>query len=170
VTRRGELARAGVVALLALALDQITKAIVRMEIARGDEIDLILGVDLVRVKNDGIAFGLLGGAGPAVIVLAGAAFVLLLAFFLQKGELETLWLPIGLIAGGALGNLTDRVLDGAVTDFIDPPNWPAFNAADIEITVGVLILVGLYIRDAVREERSAERPESNHGGEKAPDR
>lgn len=157
-------------ALLALALDQITKAIVRSELSSGEEIELLLGVDLVRVKNDGIAFGLLGGAGPAIIVLAGAAFVVLLAFFLQKGELETLWLPIGLIAGGALGNLTDRILDGAVTDFIDPPRWPAFNVADIEITLGVVILVGLYVRDAVHEERAAAAPESDRAGERAPDR
>jgi len=162
--RRADLTRAGIVALCAFGLDQISKAVARTEIARGDEVDLFLGIELVLVRNDGIAFGLLGGAGPAIIVLAGAAFVVLLAFFLQRGELDTLWLPIGLIAGGALGNLADRILDGAVTDFIDPPNWPAFNLADVEITLGVATLIALYVRDAIREERNGGGLEEGDGG------
>jgi signal peptidase II len=157
------LVRAAVVALLALALDQITKAIVRAEISPGERIDLIAGIDLVRVSNDGIAFGLLDDAGGGVLVLAGGAFVLLLAYFLASSEQPRLWLPLGLLAGGALGNLVDRIDRGAVTDFIDPPNWPAFNVADIEITLGVALLVLLFMRGGDSRAATAEGPEP--GGE-----
>ena len=57
-----------------------------------------------------------------------------------------MWLSVGLLTGGALGNLADRLREGAVTDFIDPPNWPAFNVADVAITIGVLILLVTYMR------------------------
>jgi signal peptidase II len=136
------------VALVALALDQISKAVVRAEIARGERIELVAGVDLVRVGNEGIAFGLLDGAGAVVLVLAAASFLVLLAYFAATSHLPGVWLPIGLLAGGALGNLIDRVTAGEVTDFIDPPRWPAFNVADVEITVGVILLGFLYLRGA----------------------
>lgn len=139
--------RAAVVALIALALDQLTKAVVRAEISPGERIDLFAGIGLVRVGNEGIAFGLFDGAGIAVLVLVAGAFVLLLAHFLLSSGREGLWLPVGLLAGGALGNLIDRIAHGAVTDFIDPPNWPAFNVADIEITLGVALLLVLVLRD-----------------------
>jgi signal peptidase II len=140
-------ARAALVALAALVLDQFTKAIARAEISPGERLDLIAGVDLVRVSNEGVAFGLLDSAGVGVLVLAAGAFALLLAYFLASSDRDGLWLPVGLLAGGALGNLIDRIADGAVTDFIDPPNWPAFNVADIEITLGVALLFLLYLRD-----------------------
>jgi signal peptidase II len=136
------------VTLVALALDQVSKAVVRAEIARGERIELVAGVDLVRVGNEGIAFGLLDGAGAVVLVLAAASFLVLLAYFAVTSHLPGLWLPIGLLAGGALGNLIDRVTAGEVTDFIDPPRWPAFNLADVEITVGVILLGFLYLRGA----------------------
>ena len=139
------LGRAGIVALVALALDQITKAIVRAEIQPGETIELFAGIDLVRVSNEGIAFGMLDDAGTLVLVIAAVAFAVLLGLFLVSAERPGLWLPIGLLAGGAVGNLIDRIHEGAVTDFIDPPSWPAFNVADIEITAGVIILVAIFL-------------------------
>jgi signal peptidase II len=67
-----------------------------------------------------------------------------------------LWLAVGLLTGGALGNLIDRVRDSAVTDFLDPPLWPAFNVADIAVTLGALTLalVVLRIPAADDDERS----------------
>ena len=62
-----------------------------------------------------------------------------------------MWVAIGLLAGGAVGNLADRVRAGAVTDFIDLPPWPPFNLADVAITAGVLLLVLIYLREAERE-------------------
>lgn len=141
------LGRAGLVALAGLGLDQLSKAVVRSEISPGEQIDFILGIDWVRVGNDGIAFGLFDNAGAGVLVAAAASFTLLLGYFLLSSDRAGLWLPIGLLAGGALGNLIDRIAHGAVTDFIDLPHWPAFNVADIEITVGVILMTLLYLRD-----------------------
>ncbi|MFN8151814.1 MAG: signal peptidase II [Solirubrobacterales bacterium] len=143
--RGSELGKAGAVALVAIALDQVSKAIVRGRVLPGEQIDLIAGVQIVRVHNSGIAFGMLDDAGSIVIVIAAIAFAALLSMFLLSAERRGLWLPVGLLAGGALGNLIDRAREGYVTDFIDPPRWPAFNIADIEITVGVILLVTIYV-------------------------
>lgn len=142
--RGAGLGKAALVTAAAIAVDQATKAIVRNNVLPGERIDAIAGVEIVRVHNSGIAFGLLDDAGSIVLVIAALAFAALLAMFLLSAGRPGLWLPIGLLAGGALGNLIDRVRDGYVTDFIDPPRWPAFNVADIEITVGVVLLVVIY--------------------------
>jgi signal peptidase II len=136
--------RAAAVALVALALDQISKAVIRGQVTPGERLDVFGGVEIVRVSNRGIAFGLLDDAGSLVLVLAALAFASLLVLFLASSDRRGLWLPIGLLAGGAIGNLIDRIHEGAVTDFIDIGSWPAFNVADIEITFGVIILVWIY--------------------------
>lgn len=147
-TRSGTgLGRAALVAAICIALDQITKGIVRGEVNPGERIDLFAGVEIVHVSNSGIAFGLLEGAGSIVLVIAAAAFAAMLGLFLLSAGRTGLWLPVGLLAGGAIGNLIDRVREGAVTDFIDPPRWPAFNLADVEITAGVLLLIAVYLLD-----------------------
>jgi signal peptidase II len=64
-----------------------------------------------------------------------------------------MWVATGLLAGGAIGNLVDRIRADAVTDFIDLPSWPAFNLADAAITVGVIVLILIYLREAEREPR-----------------
>lgn len=157
--------RAAIVAVVAVALDQLTKALVRGNLAPGERIDLFAGADLVRVANRGIAFGLLDDAGALVIALAAIAFAALLAVFLATSGRRGLWLPIGLLAGGAIGNLIDRVRDGAVTDFIDIGPWPAFNLADVEITVGVAILVWIYAFGADPGSAQADREPVRPGPE-----
>ncbi len=157
------LGRAVAVAALAVALDQITKALVRGDVAPGERIDLVAGVEIVRVANRGIAFGLLDDFGAAVLVIAAVAFAILLGLFLISAERPGLWLPVGLLAGGAVGNLIDRIREGAVTDFIDPPRWPAFNLADVEITIGVIVLVSIYMLGAGTED-APERPSRASGG------
>jgi signal peptidase II len=137
--------RAAAVALLAVGADQLSKAIVRASVLPGEVVDLVGGVQIVRVANRGIAFGLLDGAGAWVLVIAAIAFAALLMYFLAGDERPGLWLPIGLLAGGAIGNLIDRAREGFVTDFIDPPGWPAFNVADVAITTGVLLLLWIYV-------------------------
>lgn len=139
--------RAGLVGILALGLDQLTKAFVRAEVEPGEPVDLILGLKLKLVSNEGIAFGLLDDLGGAVIALGAVGFLILLAYFLASGDRTRLWLPVGLLAGGALGNLVDRVREGFVTDFIDLPWWPTFNVADIEITLGVALIILVYLRE-----------------------
>ena len=148
--------RAALVAVVALALDQLTKALVRGDIEPGERIDLLPGIDLVRVANRGIAFGLLDDAGSLVLVLAAVAFACLLCVFLAASGRRGLWLPIGLLAGGAIGNLIDRVHEGAVTDFVDIGPWPAFNLADVEITLGVVILIWMYAFGAEPEPADTE--------------
>lgn len=143
--RRPDLARAAGIAVVAIALDQITKSVARNGVSPGEQVDFVAGIHFVRVSNSGIAFGMLEDAGPAVLVIAAVAFALLLGAFLSSAERPGLWLPVGLLAGGAIGNLIDRIRDGAVTDFIDLPHWPAFNVADMEITAGVLILIAIYL-------------------------
>ncbi len=129
------------VGVVVIALDQVVKALVRGSLAPGERADLALGVDLTRVTNSGIAFGLFSDGGDAVVVAFTAlALTLILGWFAFDTLRPGLWLGVGLLTGGALGNLADRVFDGAVTDFIDPPLWPAFNVADIAITVGVFVI------------------------------
>ena len=143
------LGRAGLVMIAAVVLDQVTKAIARNNIEPGETVSFLPGIDLVRVANDGIAFGLFDGLSSGLLVAIGLLFTIGLGIFLIS-EVETrpgLWLPAGLLAGGAIGNLIDRLRDGFVTDFIDPPAWPAFNFADIEITVGVVLLAWALLRE-----------------------
>lgn len=124
-----------------IALDQITKALVRSSIDPGEKSDLILGIELVHVSNRGIAFGLLGDGGAGVLIVTALALGGMLVWFAMQPSRPGLWLAVGLLAGGALGNLVDRARHEAVTDFIDPPLWPAFNVADISITFGAIVLV-----------------------------
>ena len=135
--------RVAVVAAATVVADQATKALVRSTIDRTEEIDLILGIHLVNVRNRGIAFGMLSGGGALLVIFAVAALVALLVFFSRHRDRPLVWLPTGLLIGGASGNLIDRTREGAVTDFFDLPYWPAFNVADVAITFGVLTL--LYV-------------------------
>jgi signal peptidase II len=136
-------ARAALVAATTVAADQAVKALVRSTIERGDEVDLFLGIQLVNVRNSGIAFGLFSDGGVLLVLFAVAALAALLVFFSRHRDRPLVWLPTGLLIGGATGNLIDRTREGGVTDFIDLPWWPAFNIADIAITFGVLAL--LYV-------------------------
>jgi signal peptidase II len=135
--------RAGLVAVAVVIADQAAKALVRSTIDAGDAVHLFLGIRFVNVRNNGIAFGLFSGGGAVLVVFALAALVALLVFFRRHRYRPLVWLPTGLLIGGAAGNLLDRVRDGAVTDFIKFPAWPAFNVADMAITFGVLTL--LYV-------------------------
>jgi signal peptidase II len=140
VSRRRTAARAAAVAAAVLAADQVAKAVVRAEIARGDRIDVLPGVDLVHVHNRGIAFGLASGGGVVLAVVAVVLLGALLAYFATHADQRGVWLATGLLFGGALGNLVDRIRQGRVTDFVDLPLWPAFNLADVAITAGVIVL------------------------------
>lgn len=141
MTAGGAWARAALVAALTLGVDQATKAVVRDDIATGERRDLVGFIDLVHVRNDGVAFGALAGGGPVVGVVVVAALAALLTYFAFNARRPLTWLPTGLLVGGALGNIIDRVRLGAVTDFVKLPSWPAFNVADAAITVGMVLLV-----------------------------
>ena len=132
--------RAGIVAAAVLIADQLTKQLVRSSIALGASRHLLPGVTLVHAQNSGLAFSLLTGSDVGVIIVTLVVVALVLAYFARQGERRGMWLACGLIVGGALGNLADRVRAGLVTDFIKLPHWPAFNLADAAITLGVLTL------------------------------
>ena len=143
MTRGRAIARALIVAVAVVVADQVSKAIVRGSVGRAERIHLFPGLDLVNTRNSGVAFGFFSSGRAVVGIVAAIALAALLVFFYRHAERPLVWLPTGLLIGGAAGNLIDRVVGGSVTDFLDPPWWPAFNVADAAITIGVLLL--LYI-------------------------
>ena len=145
------------VAAAAIAADQLTKHIVSSRLAL-DESEHVLGpLSIHHVQNSGIAFGLFASATPIVIVLTGIAVAWMLGFFARSGARHPI-LPVslGLVIGGSVSNLVDRVRLGHVTDFIDVSRWPAFNLADSFIVVGVAILLATLVA-ADREPRRLRR-------------
>jgi signal peptidase II len=134
-------ARAGLVLALVVLIDQATKALVRHGIAIGEEDSVLPAISLVHVRNTGVAFGAFSGGGIIVVALVAAALTALLYYFVTHIDKRLIWLPTGMLLGGSIGNIIDRVRDGAVTDFVKLPAWPAFNVADMSITFGVLVLL-----------------------------
>ncbi len=136
-------ARAAALTIAVVAVDQATKALVRANVDFGSRDGVFLGVEIVHVRNRGVAFGLFSDGGFLLVAIGIASVVALLAFFVTHSRRPLVWLPTGLLLGGAAGNLIDRTRQGYVTDFIDLPLWPAFNVADTCITIGVVTL--LYV-------------------------
>jgi signal peptidase II len=154
MTRRTGLFFALALALAVFILDQGIKSIVEDSMRVGESITLITGfLSLTYIKNDGGAFGILGGS--QIILLVGSAVAVVVVFWmLLSGRPSTLtMLGCGLILGGAAGNLLDRLSSGEVTDYIHFSFWYIFNAADAAIVVGV----GLLLLSALRPERSGQR-------------
>jgi signal peptidase II len=141
VTRAATALRAAALAAAVVAADQAAKALVRAEVPRGGAERVLPGLELVNTRNSGVAFSLFAGGGAVVAAIALLALAGLVAFVVAQGHRPLVWLPTGLLVGGAAGNLIDRVREGAVTDFVKVPHWPAFNLADVAITVGVVVLV-----------------------------
>jgi len=132
---------ASLVLLVVLALDQLSKHLIESSLAGGEEQGVLPGVDLVNTRNHGVAFGFLPGNHVVITALIGAALLVLLVYFARHTDRPLIWLPTGMLIGGALGNVLDRVRHGSVTDFIKLPlGWPPFNLADASITIAVLIL------------------------------
>lgn len=151
----------GLVAILILALDQLTKQLIMAGLAPFDRVVVVPGLlDIVHARNTGAAFGLFAGAHHwarhlffvAIKIIA----LIVMAFYLEtlrkQGKLFVL--ALGLVAGGTAGNLTDRLRFGEVVDFIDfyigHYHWPAFNVADAAICVGA----GLFLLAYFRQSRS----------------
>jgi signal peptidase II len=129
------------VLLVVLAVDQLSKSAVEGSIAPGEERRLLPGIQLVHTRNHGVAFGFLPGSQLVVTILIGLALMALLLYFARHATQELIWLPTGMLVGGALGNIIDRLRVGSVTDFIKLPlGWPPFNLADASITLGIAIL------------------------------
>jgi signal peptidase II len=131
----------GAIAFAAIAADQLTKHIVTSRLALDEGTHVVGPFWIHHVQNSGIAFGLFASATAVVIVLTGVAVAWMLTFFARSGARHPILpLALGLVIGGSLSNLLDRVRLGYVTDFLDVRYWPAFNLADSFIVVGVVIL------------------------------
>ncbi len=154
ISALGAWVRAGLVVLLVLALDQLSKHLVRQSIVSGEERKVLPGIGLVNTRNHGVAFGFLPGDQTAVTLVIGVALLALLVYFALHATRPLLWLPTGMLVGGALGNILDRLREGSVTDFVKLPlGWPPFNLADASITLGVLILLFVLETGAGSERR-----------------
>ncbi|MBI5681700.1 MAG: signal peptidase II [Deltaproteobacteria bacterium] len=143
-------------AALIVVIDQITKFIIRDSLVLFQSIEVILGIfNITYIRNPGAAFGIFGEESKLFrqIFLIGTsvAAIGIIASFYLKSKTHLARLGLSMIAGGALGNLIDRILFGEVTDFLDlylgSYHWPAFNIADSSITIGVGITIyAIYMK------------------------
>jgi signal peptidase II len=143
------------VAVAVFALDQLTKYLVRANLRLGESFPDSGPVRIVHVTNTGAAFGMLQGQTFFLTVTTLLGLVAILLYYLYPPmDNRVLRVALGLQLGGAMGNLSDRLRVGEVTDFIQWPHWPAFNVADSSITVGVVaIIVFLTLSDTLWREK-----------------
>jgi signal peptidase II len=145
----------GAVAGAAIVADQATKRIVSGTLDLGESKHVVGPLDLHHVQNSGIAFGLFPNATTVVIVVTAMVIAWLLVVFARSGARHPIMpVGLGLVVGGSVSNLADRIRLGHVTDFLDLGFWPAFNLADTFIVVGVALLLAA----AVLSDRSHPRP------------
>jgi len=146
-------------ALIVLALDQATKIAVRTWLDPGESWpDADWPVRIRHVTNTGAAFGILQDQTLFLIVMAFIGIVAIFLYYRYPPfDHWVVPIAIGLLLGGASGNLLDRVRAGEVTDFIDFPRFPAFNVADSSINVGIAIIVSGYLLLAPKP-KTAEEP------------
>lgn len=155
-----------VVALIAIVVDQYTKLLVRNNMLVGETIivhPVLRNIfDLTYTTNTGVAFGMFKEIGPVVSVIAILVVAIIIYYNNQLSERD-IWLRValGMQMGGAIGNnLIDRLFLGSVVDFLHIHYWPIFNIADSCITVGVVIMAILMIRE-IRQEKLIEQFRSN---------
>ena len=136
---------AGALCGLVVGLDQGAKALVEARLVPGEDVDVIGPFGLTLSHNSGVAFGLASGGGTRLVLLTVLALAVVAYVFARHPTRPGVWVAAGLLAGGALGNLADRVRVDAVTDYIQVGGWPAFNLADMAVTAGVLLLALSYL-------------------------
>jgi signal peptidase II len=135
-----------IVAGAAVVADQLTKQVVGRTLGLGESVDIVGPFSIHHVQNSGIAFGLFGSRTSIVIAVTAIAVGAMLFFFARSGRRHpVLPVALGLVLGGSIANLIDRVRLGHVTDFLDLDAWPAFNLADTFIVVGVAILFAALV-------------------------
>ena len=143
---RGQWLSLGAVAVAAVCADQLTKWVVVSNLELGGSVHILGPFWIRHVQNSGIAFGFFPSATAAVIVLTAGAVAWMLAYFARSGGRHpVLPIALGLVIGGSVSNLADRIRLGHVTDFIDLRWWPAFNLADSFIVIGVLVLLAALV-------------------------
>lgn len=149
-SRRRAWVGAGALCALVVVLDQVSKALVEANLVAGEHVDVLGPLGLTLAHNRGVAFGLASGGGALLIALTLAALAFVAVLFARNPARPGIWVAVGLLAGGAFGNLIDRVRLGEVTDYIDLLSWPPFNVADIAVTLGVVVLALTYVGEADR--------------------
>ena len=154
----GQWAGLAAVAAAAIVADQVTKYLVTSRLALDQSVKVLGPLSLHHVQNSGIAFGLFANTTVAVVAVTVFAVVWMLWFFARSGARHPVFpAALGLLVGGSVSNLADRIRLGHVTDFVDLRHWPAFNLADTFIVVGVAVLV-LALVGGDREPRQPRRP------------
>jgi signal peptidase II len=143
---RGQWLSLAALAASAVVADQVTKYVVASNLSLDDGLHVVGPFWIRNVQNSGIAFGLFSSATPAVIVLTAIAVAWMLGYFARSGARHpVLPIALGLVIGGSVSNLADRIRLGHVTDFLDFRYWPAFNLADSFIVIGVGILLAALV-------------------------
>ncbi len=138
---------AGALAGIVVVLDQAAKALIEANLVPGEDVSVVGPIDLTLSHNSGVAFGLAAGGGTRLVLVTALALGVVGYLFSRDPTRPGMWAAAGLLAGGALGNLADRIRADAVTDFIAIGSWPAFNLADVAVTAGVLLLAFAYLRE-----------------------
>ena len=144
------------VSITVVILDQLTKAIITHYLSLHQSIEVISSFfNIIHIKNPGVAFGLFRKSSELfrILFLTGMSLIALIAVFFVYSKTENILayrIALSLIAGGAMGNLIDRIRLGEVTDFLDvyigQYHWPAFNVADSAITIGVFLTI-FFLRE-----------------------
>lgn len=141
---------AGALAGVVVVLDQAAKALIEANLVVGERVDVLGPLELTLSHNSGVAFGLAAGGGVRLVAVTAVALGVVAYLFSRDPTRPGMWEAAGLLAGGALGNLADRIRVDAVTDYIAIGSWPAFNLADVAVTLGVLLLAYSYLREPSR--------------------
>ncbi|MDH5661540.1 MAG: signal peptidase II [Elusimicrobiota bacterium] len=150
------------IALILLFVDQLSKYVIRQNMSLAESIPVINRVfHITYVENKGIAFGLFP-QGHFLFIVISLIIILAIVFFARKKIIKSLKekVCLGLILGGALGNLVDRLRFGFVIDFLDFRIWPVFNLADSGVCIGGILMVFFLLKKRTRKEKTvAERDE-----------
>ncbi|MGB7686383.1 MAG: signal peptidase II [Solirubrobacterales bacterium] len=145
---------AGALCGIVVIADQAAKAAVEAHITIGEKIEVLGPLKLTLAHNRGVAFGLAAGGGIVLVLVTLAALGVVGYLFARDPARPGAWVAAGLLAGGALGNLADRIRADEVTDYISVSPWPPFNLADVAITFGVVLLVLTLLREPKPEPES----------------
>jgi signal peptidase II len=129
---------AGALCGAVVILDQAAKALVEAKMYPGQDVDVLGPIGLTLSHN---------GGGARLVLVTALALGVVGYLFSRDPTRPGMWVAAGLLAGGAIGNLADRIRVDAVTDYIAIGSWPAFNLADVAVTAGVLLLAYAYVRE-----------------------
>ena len=150
------------ISIIIVLADQLSKLWIMENLANGQTLFDAGYFQMIRTQNTGAAFGIFQGQTQilSVISFIGVLVLLVFGFFLCRRwpEFDNMLVKvaIGLVLGGTVGNLIDRVWRHSVTDFIDFKIWPAFNVADASVTIGILLIAYFLIRMVLAENRTDE--------------